>query len=150
MSIGVASHLLCCRCWTLLFIQLFSNQPIDLTLETWEPRFLWIPEHWMHIRHPRFNDAHVGLGIPQSTQISFPGMIRRDSTSRGEDIGQSVCQDNKCSENQRNHLTICISIYLVFIRCSILQNIHDSLLDKWNPLVTLERRWARKIPYAAI
>lgn len=32
----------------------------DWILEIWTPRSLWIPEHSIHIKIPKFVDSHVG------------------------------------------------------------------------------------------
>ena len=40
-----------------------SSNPNDLTLLIWDPRFLWIPEHSMHIKMPKFKLAHSGSKI---------------------------------------------------------------------------------------
>jgi len=47
----------------------------DLTLEMWEPRFLWIPEHSMQTSIPRLMEAQSGFSLPQSAQCVFPGML---------------------------------------------------------------------------
>lgn len=39
-----------------------SSRSSERTLDRWVPRFLWIPEHSMHMRAPRFRLAHVGSG----------------------------------------------------------------------------------------
>ena len=48
----------------------------DLTFEIWTPRPLWIPEHRMHIKIPKFQLAHRGDLAPQSAQylLSFYGV----------------------------------------------------------------------------
>lgn len=42
-----------------------SSRSSERTRDTWVPRFLWIPEHSMHISAPRFRLAHVGSGEKQ-------------------------------------------------------------------------------------
>ena len=37
-----------------------SSSCNDRTLDRCEPRFLWIPEHSIHMRAPRFKLAHSG------------------------------------------------------------------------------------------
>lgn len=37
-----------------------SSRSRERTRDRWVPRFLWIPEHSMHMRAPRFRLAHVG------------------------------------------------------------------------------------------
>lgn len=39
-----------------------SSRSSERTRDRWVPRFLWIPEHSMHMRAPRFRLAHVGSG----------------------------------------------------------------------------------------
>lgn len=42
-----------------------SSRSRERTLDRWVPRFLWIPEHSMQMRAPRFRLAHVGSGEEQ-------------------------------------------------------------------------------------
>lgn len=42
------------------------------TFEMWTPRLRWTPEHSMHTRTPRFNEAQSGSEAQQSAQLSFP------------------------------------------------------------------------------
>lgn len=37
-----------------------SSKSKDLTLDIWDPRFLWIPEHSIHISAPIFRLAQSG------------------------------------------------------------------------------------------
>lgn len=39
---------------------LHSSSSRDLILEICDPKFLCIPEHWMHSKQPKFSDAHSG------------------------------------------------------------------------------------------
>ena len=50
-----------------------SSRVILLTLLTWTPSFLCVPEHSMQRVTVRFRDAQSGMGAPQSAQHAFPG-----------------------------------------------------------------------------
>lgn len=39
-----------------------SSRSSERTRDRWVPKFLWIPEHSMHMRAPRFRLAQVGSG----------------------------------------------------------------------------------------
>lgn len=39
---------------------LHSSSSRDLILEICDPKFLCIPEHWMHSKQPKFSEAHRG------------------------------------------------------------------------------------------
>ena len=63
--------------WSIaLCSELHSSNSTERTLEMLTPRFRWIPEHSMQTRIPRFSDAHVGLGMPQSAQNLLPGLSK--------------------------------------------------------------------------
>ena len=49
-----------------------SSRLMERTLDMCTPRPRWIPEHSIHSMIPRFMDAHVGFGRPQSAHLSLP------------------------------------------------------------------------------
>ena len=49
-----------------------SSNPRDLTLDKCVPKFLWIPEHSIHISVPKFKLAHSGAEIhKQCSYLQF-------------------------------------------------------------------------------
>lgn len=48
-----------------------SSRSSERTRDRWVPRFLWIPEHSMHMRAPRFRLAHVGSGEQHEGGLDF-------------------------------------------------------------------------------
>lgn len=48
-----------------------SSRSSERTLDRWVPRFLWIPEHSMHMRAPKFRLAHVGSGEEEKLVATF-------------------------------------------------------------------------------
>ena len=49
----------------------------DLTLETWDPRFLCMPEHSMQIRMPRLMLAQEGSTAPQGASVPSLGLSNK-------------------------------------------------------------------------
>ena len=49
-----------------------SSRSRLLTLDMWDPRFLWMPEHSMQIKTPRLMLAQLGFGLSQSAHFEFP------------------------------------------------------------------------------
>lgn len=58
-----------------------SSRSRDRTLDRWVPRFLWIPEHSMQIRAPRFRLAQSGSDAQHHTRSSDRCCFRRTDVS---------------------------------------------------------------------
>ena len=48
-----------------------SSRPRDRTRDKCVPKFLWIPEHSIHMRVPRLRLAHSGAEIYKQTNLTL-------------------------------------------------------------------------------
>ena len=98
---AVPSHHVVCLC--------YMSEP---TLDMCTPKRRWAPEQSMHMRIPRFKEAHVGSGAPQSAQMWLPVTCTGDTHGTSAEQGHN----NHQADHQQCQLLIshiqCIDAYL--------------------------------------